>query len=387
MILFVLSIAWFAFLVHFLWRIGKIYFAREILSHKEVQDISSLPFITVIIPARNEEANIEKCVRSLAAQFYPSKKYQVIVVDDNSTDHTSLIVEKIMEGHTNISFISAGNLPEGWSGKNNACWQGAKKAMGEWICFMDADTTSDPKLLINAISFSEKKQIDLLSINPFQELLSYTERIFMPGVFLSIASSMKFDRVNDPSRNESGANGQFMLFRKTTYNAIDGHKGVQSEIMEDMALAERVKTSGFRLYWIFGDKLVRTRMYSHFSHIWEGLSKNMVDIMKDSGKISPICRAFSSFILGWMPLILPLFAWANLFLSGEHFLHIWVLRLSLVTSFSFLVLYSLTLKALNIPLRYVFSFPLGFTLHAALTLNSMRKRVQGKRRWKGRVYS
>lgn len=387
LILFFITIAWIVFLVHFLWRIGKIYFTRENLSYPAEKNLSDLPFVSVIVPARNEETNIDKCVRSLADQLYPEEKYEIIVVDDNSTDNTSRIAKKIAADHQQIMVISAGPLPQGWAGKNHACMQGTKKAEGEWYCFMDADTTADPNLLANALHFSEKKRIDMLSINPFQELLSCTERLFMPGIFLSIAAGMNFNRVNDPSRPDSGANGQFMLFRKSAYDAIGGHAAVKQEIMEDMALADRVKKSGFRLYWIFGEKLVRTRMYHTFSHIWEGLSKNMTDIMKDSGKIAPLKRALSSLVLGWAPLLLPLWAWADLNSGGTAVVSLWTFSAALTASFSFLIFYTLTLRALNTPLRYVPAFPLGFTLHAALTLNSMRKIIQGKRQWKGRVYS
>jgi len=350
------------------------------------RDPSDIPRATVIIPARNEEANIEKCVRSIAAQTYPTQQLEIIVVDDNSTDATASIVKTIMVDHANVRMISAGQLPEGWAGKNHACWQGIQKANGEWFCFIDADTTSEPDLLIHAITFSVEKQIDLLSINPYQEIVSCAERLFMPGIFLSIAATMNFNRVNDTSTDDSGANGQFMLFRKKAYNAVGGHQTVRSRIMEDMALAELIKNSGFRLYWVFGEKLIRTRMYSNFYQIWEGLSKNMVDITKDSGRLAPLYRAISSLVIGWTPLIMPFLAWKNLMIHGTSPLHMWTLGISMTAFFFFFVFCLLTLKALDVPLRYILSFPMGFTLHAALTVNSVRKLAQGKRYWKGRIY-
>jgi chlorobactene glucosyltransferase len=348
--------------------------------------LPDIPFVTVIIPARNEESNIEKCVLSLLHQSYPPEKYKIIVVDDNSSDETASIVKRIGENHGNLLLIPAGNLPEGWAGKNNACWQGTKKAEGDWYCFVDADTASEPELLINAISFSEQKKLDLLSINPFQELSTFTERVFLPGVFLAIAATMNFNRVNDPEKPESGANGQFMLFRKTTYDSIGGHRAVRSEIMEDMAFAELVKKSGFRLYWIFGDKLIRTRMYRNISHIWEGLSKNMVDITKDSNRTTTLYRAFSSFVLGWMPLALPLYVFCTYDMEGASTINHWAVALSFLASISFLTFFSMTLHALNVPLKYVISFPFGFSLHSFLTINSRRKLIKGQRRWKGRTY-
>ena len=350
------------------------------------RNLSHIPFVTLIIPARNEESNIENCVISLLSQTYPSDKLKIIVVDDNSTDATASVVKRMMEDHANLLLIPAGNLPTGWGGKNHACWQGIKKADGEWYCFVDADTTSEPELLINAIGFSVSQKIDMLSINPFQELSTKTEKLFLPWVFLAIASTMNFDRVNDPDKPESGANGQFILFKKTTYNAIGGHRAVRSEIMEDMAFAELVKKSGFRLYWIFGDRLIRTRMYRNIFHIWEGLSKNMVDITKDSGDMAVIYRALSSLILGWMPVVLPILSLTHFSINGVSPLHSWTMGLSLTASISILTVFLLTLGALNISLAYFFSFPLGFTLHAFLTVNSRRKLKKGERQWKGRTY-
>ena len=148
MILFIISIAWFIFIVHFLWHIAKIYFTREILDPRTSQNLLQPPLITVIIPARNEESNIEKCVLSLLSQTYPSEKLEIIIVDDNSSDNTASIVKRIMNEHENLTLLSAGILPKGWGGKNHACWQGTKRAEGNWYCFIDADTQSAPELLV-----------------------------------------------------------------------------------------------------------------------------------------------------------------------------------------------------------------------------------------------
>ena len=386
MSLFLLTIAWLFLLSCFFLVIGALYFTRENLTPGPWESTSGLPPLSVIVPARNEEKNIERCVASLLNQSYPEAKYHIIVVDDNSTDATASIVSALQAKHPNLELVRAGLLAEGWSGKNNACWKGVQHADGKWYCFIDADTQSKPELLETAVAFAEAKKIDMLSINPFQEVLSFSERLLLPGVFLPIACSMNFGKVNDPSKPEAAANGQFMLFRQTAYEAINGHRAVRDEVMEDMAFARVVKKAGLRLYWIFGEKLISTRMYRGLSHIWEGFSKNLTEIMRNRNTAGSMCVAVKSLLLGWMPIVMPL--WTFFAQRAEtHALHLWAFLLSAFGSASMLVLSVLVVRALRIPFVYVLSLPLGFTLHALLTISSLRNRKRGQRKWKGRVYS
>lgn len=382
-----IAIALLVFLSHFLFIIGKLYFNRENLRPQDGPHNSQLPLLSVIIPARNEDFNIERCVASLLNQTYPQKKYQTIVVDDNSTDNTQSIVQRLKEKHSNLKLIGAGPLPEGWSGKNNACRKGVEIADGEWYCFVDADIYAQPELLETAVTFAENNSIDMLSINPLQELVTTSERLFLPGIFLSIASSMNFKRVNDPSRPETGANGQFMLFRRKVYESINGHHSVRNEIMEDMAFAKIVKKSGYRLYWIFGENLISTRMYRDIMHIWEGFSKNLAEIMRNQNPFKSIYDSAKSFLLAWMPLLLTF--WTFYYLNnGMHtVLNYLAFGFSVSATAALFITSLFIIRALKIPLGYAFSIPLGFTLHTLLTINSLWQMKKGKRLWKGRIYS
>jgi len=309
------------------------------------------------------------------------------VVDDNSSDSTRSILQCLKEKHSNLKSADAGPLPGGWSGKNNACRKGAEIADGKWLCFVDADVYAQQELLETAVNFAEKKSIDLLSINPLQELVTTSERLFLPGVFLSIASSMNFNHVNDPSRPQAGSNGQFMLFRKEAYEAINGHHCVRNEIMEDMAFARIVKSSGYRLYWIFGETLISTRMYRDILHIWEGFSKNLAEIMRKQNPIESVYDAIKSFLLAWMPLLLPFWTFFHLINGMDTVFNYLAFGLS-VSVFAALLTTSLFIvKALKIPFWYVFSIPLGLSLHTLLTINSIWRMKKGKRIWRGRIYS
>ena len=386
MLLFFITTAWFIFVLYFLYVIGKIYFTRELLVPSRSSGVLEMPFLSVIIPARNEATNIERCVTSLLNQSYPDDRYKIVVVDDNSEDNTAAIVRKIQAGHPRLNLAEAGDLPEGWTGKNNACWKGAALAEGEWYCFIDADTTAAPDLLKTAVEFAETHHIDMLSLNPFQELVSFSERLLLPAVFISIAASMSFTHVNDPSRPDALANGQFILFKQGVYEAMNGHSAVRNEIMDDIALAKVVKQSGYRLYWMFGDELIRTRMYQSFSDIWEGFSKNLGDIMRNDSALTSTFTAFKSLLLGWMPIMLPFLTGYGLSSGKGSVLGYWTFGLSLLGTAAILVFCLLTVKALKIPFGYVLSSPLGFTMHSLLALNSLWKRAKGERKWKGRRY-
>jgi len=385
--LFLISIALIVFISHFLLVVGRLYFNRENLIPQNRPHNPQLPPLTVIIPARNEEFNIERCVLSLLNQTYPGKKYRIIVVDDNSSDNTQSIVQHLKQKHYNLQSIEAGPLPKGWSGKNNACRKGAEIADGEWVCFVDADIYAKPELLETAITFAENSRIDMLSINPFQELVTTWERLFLPGVFLSIASSMNFKHVNDPSRPETGANGQFLLFRQKVYESINGHHSVRNEIMEDMAFAKIIKNSGYRLYWIFGENFISTRMYRDILHIWEGFSKNLAEIMRSQKPVESVYEAVKSFLLAWLPLLLSIWTIYSIYNGMDTVLNYLALGAS-VSSVAALFLTSFFIvRALRIPFGYTFSIQLGLSLHTLLTINSLWKMKKGKRLWKGRVYS
>ena len=387
MLLLCIATVWFIFILYFLYAIGKAYFSRQFLPAEGKKDIPQHPFLSLIIPARNEEANIERSLTSFINQSYPQDKYKIIVVDDNSSDNTASIVQGLQEGYPNVFLVKADELPEGWTGKNNACWKGVEFAKGEWYCFIDADVSADNELLERALSFALSKGTDLLSINPFQELVSFSERLFLPAVFLSIASSINFSHINDPERPESMANGQFMLFKKTVYDEIGGHHSIRSEVMDDLAFARIVKEGGHRLYLLFADGLIRTRMYRNASQIWKGFSKNLVEIMRHEGTVTSIVHSLKFLLLGWMPVVLPLLAFYKLGACGNDLIYNWAFGISMLGTAIMFITCFMAIKALKIPFIYILSFPLGFTMHAFITINSLWQSKKGNIEWKGRTYS
>ena len=232
--------------------------------------------ISIIIPARNEEACLRECLQSVVAQS--GMECEVIVVDDHSTDRTSAIAESV----AGVKLISAPELPTGWSGKCNACAAGAKVAKGKWLLFTDADTVHSAGSLAKTVSEAERDGLALFSYSPEQVVKSLGEMIVQPLVFADLANEFKPSDVNDPKSTAAAANGQYLLISREAYDAIGGHEAVAKEVLEDVAIARRVKAAGYRIRLRHGAGQVRTRMYRSFGQLVEGWTKNLALLFENT---------------------------------------------------------------------------------------------------------
>jgi chlorobactene glucosyltransferase len=232
------------------------------------------PLVTVVVPARNEERSIERCVRSLMAQTYSAM--QIIVVDDASDDATAEIVARLAREDSRIELVRGTALPEGWVGKPWALVQGMRAARGSWLLFTDADTYHDPSSLGAALAFAQRERADALSLLTAQELGSFAERALLPTILWWIGfATGRLRDVNDPRKGNALFNGQYILVTRAAYDAIGGHESVRNEIAEDLELAHRFKEDGrFRSVLASAGGLVRARMYRSFGELWEGFVKN-----------------------------------------------------------------------------------------------------------------
>jgi cellulose synthase/poly-beta-1,6-N-acetylglucosamine synthase-like glycosyltransferase len=225
------------------------------------------PEVSVIVPARNEEANLPNCLGSLVGQQGP--RYEIIVVDDHSSDRTREIAKSFP-----VSVITADPLPEGWSGKCNACWSSAKVAKGKWLLFTDADTKHSPDSIAQGLREAEAVGAAMLSYSPKQEVHSFVERALMPVIFAELATTYRPKEVSNPNSPAAAANGQYLLVRRDAYDAVGGHAAIAQAILEDVELAKRVKQAGYKLQFRQSDA-VHTRMYRSFAQMWEGWTKNL----------------------------------------------------------------------------------------------------------------
>jgi glycosyltransferase involved in cell wall biosynthesis len=231
---------------------------------------SERPVVSLIVPARNEEACLGACLQSLSSQAGVS--FEIIVVDDGSIDRTP----EIARSFPAVRVVHPGPLPPGWTGKNNALVAGAKEARGEWLLFTDADTVHRAGSLARSMAEARERGAALLSYSPEQEVHGIWEKAIMPVIFAELASTYRPSEVSDPASPAAAANGQYILISREAYDAVGGHAAVATSLLEDVVLARAVKASGRKLFFRYGGDAVRTRMYRSFAQLREGWTKNLV---------------------------------------------------------------------------------------------------------------
>ena len=230
---------------------------------------ATVPVVSVIVPARNEEPCLGACLDSLLAQT--GVDFEIIVVDDDSADRTREIAASL-EG---VRVIDAGPLPEGCSGKCNAAQAGANATRGEWLLFTDADTVHLPGSLARSLREAREHGVALLSYSPAQEVHGFLENAVMPVIYAELAATYRPKEVCDPASPVAAANGQYLLITREAYEAVGGHAAVRHTLLEDVALARAVKASGRKLRFRFGGDAVRTRMYRTWRDLRDGWTKNL----------------------------------------------------------------------------------------------------------------
>jgi len=341
------------------------------------------PFVSVVVPARNEAANIERCVDSLTRSRYPA--FEVIVVDDASEDGTGALARAIPRGNAERLVVAEGApLPDGWLGKPWACWQGARAARGELLLFTDADTTHAPDLLARAVAGLEEERADLLTVVGAQMMETFWERLVQPQIFLVMFFRFpRFERTAMSARwRDAIANGQYMLFRREAYDAIGGHEAVRDEVVEDLALAQHVKRAGLALRIRGAERDLATRMYRSLPHLVEGWSKNLVmgGLQSLPGWLRPITPplALLTGVGLWLvpPVVLVLAAAG----AGGDGLLGWA-GAACTTS---VVVWVLFTRWMGAPAAYGLLYPVGAAVGSFIFLRSW---VRGTRvEWKGRSY-
>ncbi len=263
--------------------------------------------LLVVVPARNEEANIGGCVAALCASDHP--KLRVRVVDDGSSDRTAEVARAAASGHARVEVIPAGELPPGWLGKNNAVTVGARDADEPWILFLDADLRVEPSCLSRAQAMAVRQKADLFTMMPRLAMVSFWELVIQPLIAQLIDAWMPAREINDPRHRRAGAIGPFMLFRREAYLAIGGHDAVKSEVVEDLRLAEIVKRAGKRLVYARGIGLASVRMYDSLAAIVRGWTKNFHVALAGALWAAPLLAASLLFLYAG-PLLLPIGALA-----------------------------------------------------------------------------
>jgi Glycosyltransferases, probably involved in cell wall biogenesis len=348
---------------------------------------TNAPLISACVPARNEERNIRACVESILAQDYPN--FEVIILEDRSTDATGEILRSLAAQNDKLKVINGSDLPKGWAGKPHALFQASKAARGEWLCFVDADTVLSPTTLSACYAKAIETDAAMFTIMTFQIMGSFWEKVVMPIVMTALSVGFSPRKVNDPKSRDAIANGQFILIKRSVYDAIGGHESVKDQIVEDKAISEQVKWNGYRLIVANGYSIVKTRMYTSLPEMWEGWTKNIYLGLSDRPSLM-LLGAFGAFILLVVALFLPLWPLLGIFwyLQGGSWLALAVIFESLILWTIVIYVRARVAIGMGISAWYAFTLSLGAAVFAAMMITSTWKVISGEGvTWKGRIYT
>ncbi|CAN5698179.1 glycosyltransferase family 2 protein [soil metagenome] len=373
LIVFAWSIA-VLWLIAFFWTIYCLQ-KQKTLEIKNDKIPANQTFISILVPARNEAHRIlGKSISSMLDQTY--NNYELIVLNDRSTDGTQEILEKLKTQNKQLKIIKGKEPGKTWLGKPYALEQAFENSDGEWILTADADIIFAPETLQTVISYAEENDFDALTLIPKQIFGSFWERLFIPvfGWFCLLA--MPLHRVNDPNRRESMGVGNFFMFRRSVLEKIGGFGSVKAEVAEDLKLAEILKNKKYKLRIDYAE-FVETRMYSGFREIWEGFTKNLFSGMKFS-IAKTIFGSLSILLFG----VLPVFFAVAFLTAGNLSLF---LPFFAAYIFQVLIFFIINFKWRG-NIFYAFLTPIGLALFLAILANSTVKVLSGKGvMWKGRA--
>lgn len=352
--------------------------------------LSDLPRVSILIPARNEAEMLVSTLPGVLQQDYPN--YEVILVDDSSTDRTAEVAERFrLQYPDRLRVLRVEQLPAGWVGKTFALHTAFQSAQGEWVLATDADIVFHPKALRAGLWAARRRRADLVSIFAFTECDSFWEKLLLPGFTLMLATFFPFRKINESRSSVALASGGYILMRRSVWEGLGGYPAIRTEMIDDLNTARLVKHSGHRIFAAVTRNLLTTRMYEDFREIWEGLRKNAFAGNRYSK--ARICTGIGLILLT-NALPLAAMVYAALLLMRSVAGGAGVRRLDAVLALScaqYLMAAGLHLsfvRYLGIGRRYAFLAPLGSIVYACISLDSMLRTVAGRGvSWKLRQYS
>ena len=336
---------------------------------KRASSCQNGPRVSVLIPARNEEANIGACVERLLAQLYDD--FEILILDDQSTDRTGAIIKKLSQRYPKVQAIRGEPLPSGWTGKNWACHQLSECASGEILIFTDADNRPAPNAIANSIAYMQKLKLGLLSAFPQKVTGTLTEKLVVPVVDMFVYAGLPL-WLTYLSRSPSlaAASGLWIAFTRDAYQRIGGHKALSNQIVEDVELSRLAKKRNIKILTLAGTQVVCCRMYHSLGEVWTGFSKNLFGLVR--------YRMIPFFIL-----ILILFTMCVLPYASVWFAPFTTLSLVAITMNTAIRLI-LSIKYKHPFFTSVILHPFGVLLTLLIGVNSFYQARRGHVQWKGR---
>jgi len=340
------------------------------------------PKVSIILPARNEEKFIEKCLDSLIKQDYDN--YEIITINDSSNDSTGDNIKKYSEKFPKVFWVDAKPKPDGWMGKNWACIEGYKKASGDLLLFTDADTVHTSSVISLAVSHLLSLELDVLTVIPRMLCLDKITKITLPMISTFLHTRFSALRVNDKSKNTGYFFGSFFIIKKSTYDSVGTHEGVKGELVEDGALGRKVKESGFKMRMVRGEHLVDAVWARDMPTLWNALKRLMIPLYLQNAKIA-VASFFGVLFLLFMPF--PILGYSIIFFNSTD---------------SFLILFAISCiasilvyiggildatKGLDLKIKYSLFAPVGsFIVVSGFLAGIIQSNSKTAISWRGRTY-
>jgi chlorobactene glucosyltransferase len=333
------------------------------------------PRVSVLVPARNEEANIRACIESLLQQEYPN--FEVLVLDDHSSDQTRPILEGMMHREPRLQVLQGEPLPAGWLGKHWADHQLAQKATADLLLFTDADTRHEPNTLRDSVSALMAQRVDLLTVFPRQDMLTWGERLTVPILSFSILCFFPLllaKKLRLPAL--SVTIGQFMLFRRQAFDAIGGYEAVRGDVVDDVMLGRRIVANGFAWLLADGTRHVSCRMYQDFASAWAGFTKNLFALFD----YRILLYSIGWFWIGVSFLLPPLVLLSPVLGPFLNF----PMDMAIIAVLQALVIFALVHHRSRLPVYLVLLYPSNVLMFVLLAIRSLIHTLLGQSSWKGR---
>ena len=340
------------------------------------------PKVSIILPARNEEKFIDKCLVSLLNQDYDN--YEIIAINDSSEDSTGDLIKKYAKKYSKIIPVDANPKPVGWVGKNWACMEGYKKATGELLLFTDADTKHANSVISLAVSHLLSLELDALTVIPRMLCLDVITKITLPMISTFLHTRFSALRVNDKSKNTGYFFGSFFIIKKTTYDSVGTHEGVRQELIEDGALGRKVKESGFKMRMVRGEHLIDAVWARDKHTLWNALKRLMIPLYLQNAKIA-VGSFFGVLFLLFMPF--PILAHSIFFVNTTISSSI----LLIVSAIASLLVYTGSIldatKGLDLKIKYSLLAPIGsFIVVCGFLAGLIQAKSKTAVSWRGRTY-
>ena len=341
------------------------------------------PKVSIILPARNEEKFIEKCLDSLIKQDYDN--YEIITINDSSKDSTGDIIKKYSEKFPKVISVDAKPKPDGWIGKNWACIEGYKKASGDLLLFTDADTVHTSSVISLAVSHLLSLELDVLTVIPRMLCLDKITKITLPMISTFLHTRFSALRVNDTSKNTGYFFGSFFIIKKSTYDSVGTHESVKGELVEDGALGRKVKESGFKMRMVRGEHLVDAVWARDMHTLWNALKRLMISFYLQNAKMA-VASFFGVLFLLFMAF--PILGYSIIFFnSTDSFFMLFVISCIASTLVYVGGMLDAT-KGLDLKIKYSLFAPVGsFIVVCGFLAGLLQAKSKTALSWRGRTYN